>query len=64
MSVDSISESTLRALVSEGKIHRPYRITSQVVLFDATRLLCDWEAMKAAATKKDVNEWDNWDVAP
>jgi uncharacterized caspase-like protein len=28
------------------------------------RLLCDWEAMKAAATKKDVNEWDNWDVAP
>jgi predicted site-specific integrase-resolvase len=58
-----ISESTLRTLVSEGKIHAPYRIKPHVVLFDAGRLRSDWEALKAAATNEDTNEWDDLEGA-
>ncbi len=44
-----VSESQLRLWVSEGKIHRPYRLRKNVVLFDAATLAADWDRMKAEA---------------
>ena len=44
-----VSESQLRLWVSEGKVHRPYRLRKNVVLFDAVTLAADWDRMKAEA---------------
>lgn len=44
-----VSESQLRQWVSEGKVHKPYRVRKNVVLFDAAELALDWERMKAEA---------------
>ncbi len=44
-----VSESQLRLWVSEGKVHRPYRLRKNVVLFDAVTLAADWDCMKAEA---------------
>ncbi|WP_127077117.1 helix-turn-helix transcriptional regulator [Rhodomicrobium lacus] len=44
-----VSESQLRQWVSEGKVHRPYRLRKNVVLFDAATLATDWDRMKEEA---------------
>ncbi|KAI95778.1 hypothetical protein T281_03760 [Rhodomicrobium udaipurense JA643] len=44
-----MSESQLRQWVSEGKVHRPYRLRKNVVLFDAATLATDWDRMKEEA---------------
>ena len=44
-----VSESQLRLWVSEGKVHQPYRLRKNVVLFDAVTLAADWDRMKAEA---------------
>jgi hypothetical protein len=65
-----VSEGQLRLWVSEGKIHRPYRLRKNVVLFDAVTLAADWDRMKAEAelpvaamdgheTEKGANLWDD-----
>ena len=64
-----VSESQLRLWVSEGKVHRPYRLRKNVVLFDAVRLAADWDRMKAEAefpvqtmdmseAEQEANPWD------
>ncbi len=44
-----VSESQLRQWVLEGKVHRPYRLRKNVVLFDAMALASDWDRMKEEA---------------
>jgi hypothetical protein len=44
-----ISESQLRQWVMEGKVHKPYRVRKNVVLFDAVTLASDWDRMKDEA---------------
>ena len=44
-----ISESQLRQWVMEGKVHKPYRLRKNVVLFDAVTLASDWDRMKEEA---------------
>jgi len=55
-----ISESQLRLWVSEGKVHRPYRLRKNVVLFDAVTLAGDWDRMKeeleASVPAADLSE--------
>ena len=41
-----VSESQLRQWVIEGKVHRPYHVRKNVVLFDAATLAGDWDRMK------------------
>ena len=64
-----ISESQLRQWVIEGKVHRPYRLRKNVVLFDAVTLAGDWDRMKEEAeaslsvgdvgvTEEGFNPWD------
>lgn len=36
-----ISESQLRQWVMEGKVHKPYRVRKNVVLFDGVTLASD-----------------------
>ena len=33
----------------EGKVHKPYRVRKNVVLFDAITLASDWDRMKDEA---------------
>jgi DNA-binding transcriptional regulator YdaS (Cro superfamily) len=65
-----VSESQLRQWVIEGKVHRPYRLRKNVVLFDAVTLAADWDRMKEEAdastlangvieTDKGQNPWDS-----
>ena len=66
-----ISESQLRQWVMEGKVHRPYRVRKNVVLFDAVTLASDWDRMKEEAEtltsktsfaeieEQGENPWDN-----
>jgi len=64
-----VSESQLRQWVIEGKVHRPYRLRKNVVLFDAVTLAADWDRMKeeaeASILVSDVTETDEgqnpWD---
>ena len=64
-----VSESQLRQWVIEGKVHRPYRLRKNVVLFDAVTLAADWDRMKeeaaASILMSDVTETDErpnpWD---
>ena len=66
-----VSESQLRIWVSEGKVHRPYRLRKNVVLFDAMTLAADWDRMKAevelpiaALAEREAEEGANpWDEA-
>ena len=66
-----ISESMLRQLVIEGKVHKPYRIRKNVVLFDAAKLATDWDRIKdeaeasiLAAGANEIEEGPNpWDLA-
>ena len=44
-----VSESQLRQWVVEGKVHKPYRLRKNVVLFDALTLANDWDRMKDEA---------------
>lgn len=44
-----VSESQLRQWVMEGKVHKPYRVRKNVVLFDAITLASDWDRMKDEA---------------
>ncbi len=44
-----VSESQLRLWVSEGKVHRPYHVRKNVVLFDTVTLAADWDRMKVEA---------------
>lgn len=64
-----VSESQLRQWVIEGKVHRPYRLRKNVVLFDAVTLAADWDRMKEEAdgsvlangqieTGEEQNPWD------
>ena len=64
-----VSESQLRQWVVEGKVHKPYRLRKNVVLFDATTLANDWDRMKEEAegslvavdvreTEEAPNPWD------
>ena len=64
-----VSESQLRQWVIEGKVHRPYRLRKNVVLFDAVTLAADWDRMKEEAeamilasgrseTDEGPNPWD------
>jgi hypothetical protein len=64
-----VSESQLRQWVSEGKVHRPYHVRKNVVLFDAVTLAADWDRMKAeaefplAAELSEAGEGTNpWDA--
>jgi hypothetical protein len=66
-----VSESQLRQWVIEGKVHRPYRVRKNVVLFDAQTLAADWDRMKDEAnatlpanggtreTDEEPNPWDD-----
>jgi HEPN domain-containing protein len=66
-----ISESQLRQWVIEGKVHKPYRLRKNVVLFDAVTLASDWDRMKEEAEASSIsgavmeveeegpNPWDN-----
>jgi len=66
-----IGESQLRQWVMEGKVHRPYRVRKNVVLFDAVTLASDWDRMKDEAETHSIssplteieeqgeNPWDN-----
>ncbi|MGO9172247.1 MAG: hypothetical protein ACLP7P_09810 [Rhodomicrobium sp.] len=66
-----ISESQLRQWVIEGKVHKPYRLRKNVVLFDAVTLASDWDRMKEEAEtslmqsvvveieEEGPNPWDN-----
>ena len=65
-----ISESQLRQWVMEGKVHKPYRVRRNVVLFDAATLASDWDRMKdeadigipaiaATETEEGANPWDD-----
>ena len=64
-----VSESQLRQWVIEGRVHRPYRLRKNVVLFDAVTLAADWDRMKeeaeASILLSDVTETDEgpnpWD---
>ena len=64
-----VSESQLCLWVSEGKVHPPYRLRKNVVLFDAVTLAADWDRMKeeaeASILVSDVTETDEgqnpWD---
>ena len=64
-----VSESQLRQWVVEGKVHKPYRLRKNVVLFDALTLANDWDRMKDEAeamipalalteTQEEHNPWD------
>ncbi len=64
-----ISESQLRQWVLEGKIHKPYRVRKNVVLFDAVTLANDWDRIKDEAeswspvpqsvkAEEEINPWD------
>jgi hypothetical protein len=64
-----VSESLLRQWVIEGKVHKPYRLRKNVVLFDAVTLAGDWDRMKEEAgaslpvgdvseMEKECNPWD------
>jgi hypothetical protein len=44
-----VSESQLRQWVFEGRVHKPYRLRKNVVLFDAVTLASDWDRMKDEA---------------
>ncbi len=44
-----VSESQLRQWVIEGKVHKPYHVRKNVVLFDAVTLANDWDRMKDEA---------------
>lgn len=44
-----VSESQLRQWVTEGKIHKPYRLRKNVVLYDAMTLATDWDRLKGDA---------------
>jgi hypothetical protein len=44
-----VSESQLRQWVMEGKVHKPYHVRKNVVLFDAATLAGDWDRMKDEA---------------
>ena len=65
-----VSESQLRQWVVEGKVHKPYRLRKNVVLFDALTLASDWDRMKEEAvsfipaaasmeTEEGHNPWDD-----
>ena len=65
-----VSESQLRQWVIEGKVHKPYRLRKNVVLFDALTLASDWDRMKEEAelsipahapekTEMERNPWDD-----
>ena len=65
-----VSESQLRQWVVEGKVHKPYRLRKNVVLFDALTLASDWDRMKEEAelpipalalteTEEKRNPWDD-----
>jgi len=65
-----VSESQLREWVIEGKVHKPYRLRKNVVLFDALTLAGDWDRMKEEAelsipalalteTEEKRNPWDD-----
>ena len=65
-----VSESQLRQWVVEGKVHKPYRLRKNVVLFDALTLASDWDRMKEDAevaipalapveTEEERNPWDD-----
>lgn len=65
-----ISESQLRQWVMEGKVHKPYRVRKNVVLFDAVTLASDWDRMKdeanasmptieAGEMEEPTNPWDD-----
>ena len=66
-----IGESQLRQWVMEGKVHRPYHVRKNVVLFDAVTLASDWDRMKEEAEtltsktsfaeieEQGENPWDN-----
>jgi hypothetical protein len=44
-----VSESQLRQWVMEGKVHKPYHVRKNIVLFDAATLAGDWDRMKEEA---------------
>ena len=65
-----VSESQLRQWVMEGKVHKPYRLRKNVVLFDALTLASDWDRMKEEAEvampvllrteiEEERNPWDD-----
>jgi hypothetical protein len=64
-----VSESQLRQWVMEGKVHKPYRLRKNVVLFDALTLASDWDRMKEEADgfvsrgelseSQEANPWDD-----
>jgi hypothetical protein len=56
--------------VIEGKVHKPYRLRKNVVLFDALPLASDWDRMKEEAEvaipafapveiEEERNPWDD-----
>jgi predicted DNA-binding transcriptional regulator AlpA len=56
-----ISQATLRRLVEAGRVHRPYKLPGNIVLFDARQLQEDWDRLKVQfAEQADVtNPWDD-----
>ncbi len=52
-----ISERTLDAWINEGKVHKPYKVSPRIVLFDVDRLRADWARMRDEASKEEHNEW-------
>jgi len=59
-----VSESQLRQWVVEGKVHKPYRVRKNVVLFDAVTLASDWDRMKEEAEAGFLAVHENAPEAP
>ena len=53
-----ISARQLDHWVEEGKIHKPYKISPKVVLFDVERLRADWARIRDDASEEETNECD------
>lgn len=56
-----ISQATLRRLVEAGRVHKPYKLPGNIVLFDARQLQEDWERLKLqlAEQAEEFNPWDD-----
>jgi predicted site-specific integrase-resolvase len=53
-----ISERQLDTWIAEGKVHKPYKVSPRIVLFDVDRLRADWARIRDETSKEESNEWD------
>jgi hypothetical protein len=53
-----ISPRQLDQWIAEGKVHKPFKLSPRIVLFDVARLQADWVRIRDEASKEETNEWD------